>query len=265
MKILEIKNLNVSFAGGVQAVKNLSLTIDEGSFTALVGESGSGKSVTALSVTRLLRPESLQGSIHFHGKEAVVDLLSLPENQLRSLRGREIAYVFQDPGSSLNPVLSIRRQLVDVISIHDGFSGEKAALKAGKALSDVRLADPARILSSYPHELSGGMKQRVLIAMALLGRPKLLIADEPTTALDVSTETEIMSLLTGLQKLKGLTILFITHNLPLAMRHSDAVCVMREGQLVERFVRGGSPGQAYSKKLFSASLIGVEPKTRIGV
>ena len=230
--LLEIQNLHISF-GPVKAVNGVDLTLHEGEFLALVGESGCGKSVTALSVTRLLPvpPAKIEGGkILFGG----VDLLTLPDAALRKVRGGQVAYIFQEPATSLNPVLTIGDQIGEVLKLHRGMSRDAAKKESTALLSRVGLRDPGERLRTYPHELSGGMKQRVMIAMALASSPRLLIADEPTTALDVTVQSEILSLLLQLKKEMGIALLFITHDLSLVSQVSDTVAVMYCGRIVER-------------------------------
>ena len=255
--ILEIQGLTVEFPG-VTAVDDLHLSIEEGSFASIVGESGSGKSVTALSICRLIPPSRSTGKILWHGSGPSIDLLNMPEKSLRQVRGGQIAYVFQDPSSSFNPVLKIGDQIAETYLAHFDGTARDAKAVASRQLETVRIKDVERVYDSFPHELSGGMKQRAMIAMALVGQPKLLIADEPTTALDVTIEFEILQLLASLQKEKGLTLLFITHNLRLAAKYSSVIHVMKKGKLVD----GKDP---YTKKLFSAALDGQTPKTLIKV
>ncbi|MBI4352783.1 MAG: ABC transporter ATP-binding protein [Candidatus Omnitrophica bacterium] len=268
--ILEIKNLRVSFkakpdAGGKRfyAVDGVSLDLEEGSFTALVGESGSGKSVTALSVCRLLFPESLSGRVYFHSDGGKTDLLTLPEAELLRFRGREIAYVFQDPASSLNPVFRIGEQLEETYLAHFPAAKSEARDKAFHWLRAVKIKDPERVYRSFPHELSGGMKQRAMIAMALLSNPRVLIADEPTTALDAVTEQDVLRLLVHFQKEKRLAVLFITHDLPLVSSFAETLYVMEKGRIVEglRKERGSfRPAEAYTQRLFRAQLLSSQPK-----
>lgn len=273
--ILEIKDLTVEFLTAGRdprpfaAVDHLNLSVPEGSFTAWVGESGSGKSVTALSLCKLIKTYRTSGQILFSTKEGVVhDLLSCSESELLKIRGKEISYIFQDPASSLNPLMKVSEQLEEACLAHFQVSSEEAARRSLSALNDVKIKDVERVYRSYPHELSGGMKQRVMIAMALITEPRLLVADEPTTALDVMTEFEIMRLLVNLKKEKSLTVIFITHNLPLAMIHADSIGVMRKGRLIEMMKKEGgcfAPKEIYSKRLFSAGSFGVQPKTLIEI
>lgn len=252
--ILEIKDLSIAFRDPesgkrFEAVKGISFSIERGSFTSLVGESGSGKSVTALSVCGLLRSADITGKIIYSVGGQRKILSELKEKDYLTVRGKEIAYIFQDPASSLNPVMRAGDQLREVC-------GDSA--RAREALAAARIKDVERVYRSFPHELSGGLKQRVMIAMALASGPKLLIADEPTTALDVTTQGQILELLVSLQKTAKLTILFITHDLSLAAAYGNTIYVMEKGRLVDR----KSP---YAEKLFRASLFGIKPKTPIEV
>ena len=233
--ILEIRDLAVEFLSGEQrqrVVEGVSFDIRQGETLALVGESGSGKSVTAHSILRLL-PYSVAshpaGSIHYQGE----DLLKLPERRLRGIRGNRIAMVFQEPMTSLNPLHTIEKQLAEVLALHKGLGGAKASARILELLELVGIPEPAKRLKAYPHELSGGQRQRVMIAMALACEPQLLIADEPTTALDVTVQKRLLELLQSLQRRLGMAILLISHDLNLVRRVADRVCVMRDGQIVE--------------------------------
>ncbi len=234
-KLLEVKNLTTQFftsAGTVQAVDDVSFDIDEGETVAVVGESGCGKSVSALSILRLIPwppGKIIGGSIHFSGH----DLLALSDDEIRKIRGREISMVFQEPMTSLNPVLSIGLQLTETMEHHLGISNDKAHQRATELLAKVGISDPERRLSQYPHHLSGGMRQRVMIAMALSCGPKLIIADEPTTALDVTIQAQILELMKDLTKELGVALMVITHNLGVVARYADRVNVMYAGKLVE--------------------------------
>src|SRR5262249_8121340 len=233
-KILEIRNLTTRFktrAGDLIAVNDVSLDLERGSTLALVGESGSGKSVTSLSIIRLIASpgEISSGQVVFEGR----DLLELSEDDMRRVRGREIAMIFQDPMTSLNPVYSVGEQIAEVIRIHLTGSRRQAWSRAVEMLEQVRIPDAARRAKNYPHELSGGMRQRVMIAMALACRPKLLIADEPTTALDVTIQAEILDLLKNLKEQFDLSLLLITHDLGVVAETADRVAVMYAGQIVE--------------------------------
>ena len=233
--LLEIENLKTQFftsAGTVKAVDGISYTVDEGETVALVGESGCGKSVSALSILRLIPwppGKIVEGNIKFDGK----DLLSLSEEEIRDIRGKDISMVFQEPMTSLNPVLSIHRQLTEPLVSHFGTSDQDATKKALELLDMVGISDPERRLVQYPHHLSGGMRQRVMIAMALSCEPKLIIADEPTTALDVTIQAQILELMKDLTKSMGVSLIIITHNLGVVARYADRVNVMYAGKIIE--------------------------------
>ena len=234
-KLLEVKNLTTQFfttAGIVQAVDNVSFDIDEGETVAVVGESGCGKSVSALSILRLIPwppGKIVSGSIHFAGQ----DLLALSDDEIRTIRGREISMVFQEPMTSLNPVLSIGLQLTETMEHHLGISNNEAHQKAVELLGMVGISEPERRLSQYPHHLSGGMRQRVMIALALSCEPKLIIADAPTTALDVTIQAQILELMKDLTKQMGVALIVITHNLGVVARYADRVNVMYAGKMIE--------------------------------
>lgn len=274
--ILEIKNLSVSFLNPsevsgplVRAVREASIHLEEGSFTSLVGESGSGKSVTALSICRLTSPHEISGEIYFYSRKGPQNLLGLSAPGLLDVRGCQIAYVFQDPASSLNPVMRVGEQIKEAYETHFKITGAAARKKTLEVLEAVRIKDAGRVYHSFPHQLSGGMKQRAMIAMALISEPRLLIADEPTTALDVSTEAEIMDLLLDLQRRRSVTVLFITHNLSLAASASQFIYVMEKGRVVEGMKKetdGFHPRELYTKKLFSAQLgEHIKPKSLIEI
>ena len=233
--LLEVQGLNIAFnteRGQIRPVRDVSFAIHPGQTVALVGESGCGKSVTSLSILRLI-PEPpgkvLGGQILFEGR----DLLALREEEMRSVRGKEIAMIFQEPMTSLNPVYTIGDQIAEAVILHQGVSQEQAYNIAEDALHDVGIADPRRRLFEYPHQMSGGMRQRVMIAMALSCRPKLLIADEPTTALDVTIQAQILELLRKLQRERGMSILLITHDLGVVAENADVVAVMYASRIVE--------------------------------
>ena len=236
MPLLEVRHLTIRFApGGAPAVDDVSLHLDEGETLAVVGESGSGKSVTALALTRLL-PEPPtryeRGEILLAGR----DLLKLPERELRAVRGGQIAYVFQDPATSLNPVFTVRQQMAEVLGLHRpevGRSRRAQDAEIVRELAEVGITEPEKRLRAYPHQLSGGMAQRVGIAMALACRPKLLVADEPTTALDPTVQRQIIDLLKELKGRFGMSILLITHNFGIIGGLADRVAVMFRGKLVE--------------------------------
>jgi peptide/nickel transport system ATP-binding protein len=238
--ILEISGLRTVFRIGgtdIAAVQDMELTIAPGETVALVGESGSGKSVTSLSVMGLL-PKKVgriaEGTLKLRRKNGnVVELSQLDDESLRQIRGNDIGMVFQEPMTSLNPVYTIGEQIAEPIRIHMGKSRRDAAADAVRLLADVGIPDPARRATQYPHELSGGMRQRATIAMALACDPKLLIADEPTTALDVTIQAQILDLLQKLQRERGMGILFVTHNLGVVAEIADRVAVMYAGRIVE--------------------------------
>ena len=231
--LLRISDLKVAFKGGaIQAVDGVDLSIAAGETLAVVGESGSGKSVTALSVLRLFGRDDgavAAGRIDWRGE----DLLAMPEAELRRRRGKDIAIIFQDPGASLNPVFTVGAQIAEVLHRHNGTAKREAMGQALDLLRDVGIADPERRIASYPHQLSGGMRQRVMIAIALACSPGLLIADEPTTALDVTIQAQILHLLKDLQARTGMALLFITHDLELVADIADRIAVMYAGQVVE--------------------------------
>jgi oligopeptide/dipeptide ABC transporter ATP-binding protein len=233
--LLEIKNLQTHFptrAGLVRAVDDVSFYIDEGELLALVGESGCGKSITALSVMRLISPPGkiVSGEITFNGE----DLLAATEARMREIRGDDIAMIFQDPMTSLNPVYTVGEQISEALRLHRGLSRAKAREATIEAMREVAIPDPARRVDDYPHQLSGGLRQRVMIAMALACDPKLLIADEPTTALDVTIQAQILELLNELRRTRELGVLLITHDLGVVAEVADRVAVMYTGRIVEQ-------------------------------
>jgi oligopeptide/dipeptide ABC transporter ATP-binding protein len=233
--LLEIEGLKTQFftsAGTVRAVDGVNYNVEAGETVAVVGESGCGKSVTALSIMRLVADppgKIVEGEIRFNG----TDLLSLDEEEMRQVRGRDIGMVFQEPMTSLNPVLSIGRQLTETLETHFGMSREDADKRAVELLGLVGIAEPERRLVQYPHHFSGGMRQRVMIAMALACDPKLIIADEPTTALDVTIQAQILELMKNLTREMGVAMIIITHNLGVVARYADRVNVMYAGKIVE--------------------------------
>src|SRR6266540_3780793 len=259
-KLLEIKELSVEFRQGrheTLAVDRVSFDIKRGETVALVGESGSGKSVTALSVLKLLPYPAAShpsGSIRFKGQE----LLHLPEAQIRRVRGNDITIIFQEPMTSLNPLHTIEKQIGEILLLHRGLTGQAARARTIELLVQVGIPDPETRLNSYPHQLSGGQRQRVMIAMALANEPDLLIADEPTTALDVTIQAQILRLLKDLQARFGMALLLITHDLGIVRKTSDRVCVMTRGEIVESGPTErvfGNPAHAYTRALLAA-----EPK-----
>ncbi|MFA6217242.1 MAG: ABC transporter ATP-binding protein [Candidatus Omnitrophota bacterium] len=232
--LLKIRGLKINFYLGTQvitAVDGFDLDIGRGEVVVLAGESGSGKTVSALAITRILPRNArvVDGSIIFDGQ----DLLGLDIRQLRAIRGKDISYVFQEPSSYLNPVYTVGDQIMEAIRLHQNKTKQEAYAQTLKLLEAVKIADPARVAFSYPHQMSGGMNQRAFIAMSLASRPQLLIADEPTTALDVTIESEILQLLLTLKDTLGFSLLFITHNLTIARRIADRVAVMYQGKIVE--------------------------------
>jgi microcin C transport system ATP-binding protein len=259
-RLLSVRDLSVAFRQGTRdmlAVDHISFDIAKGETVAIVGESGSGKSVSALSILKLLPYPAAHhpsGSIRFKGQE----LLGLTEREMRHVRGNDITIIFQEPMTSLNPLHTIEKQLAEVLLLHQGLSGEKARARIIELLTQVGIPDPEGRLFAYPHQLSGGQRQRVMIAMALANEPDLLIADEPTTALDVTVQAQILKLLKEIQTRLGMAMLFITHDLGIVRRIADTVCVMKEGKIVERgpvedvFQR---PQHAYTRALLAA-----EPK-----
>jgi oligopeptide/dipeptide ABC transporter ATP-binding protein len=236
MKLLEVDSLKTTFltaAGVVRAVDGVSWDIEAGETVALVGESGCGKSVSALSVMRLVAPPAGRiesGAIRYKGR----DLLALSEEEMRHVRGREIAMIFQEPMTSLNPVLTIARQLTEGLEIHMRKTPAEARARAAELLAMVGIPDPERRLDQYPHHFSGGMRQRMMIAMALACGPSLILADEPTTALDVTIQAQILELMRGLSRQLGVAMLIITHNLGVVARYADRVNVMYAGRIIER-------------------------------
>jgi oligopeptide/dipeptide ABC transporter ATP-binding protein len=234
-KLLDIHNLRTQFntsAGIVKAVDGISYDVDEGETVAIVGESGCGKSVGAMSILRLIPDppgKIVEGVINFRGR----NLLELDDEEIRKVRGAQISMVFQEPMTSLNPVLSIGHQLTETICLHLGSSEEEATNRALELLGMVGISDAARRLKQYPHQLSGGMRQRVMIALALSCDPKLIIADEPTTALDVTIQAQILELMKDLSRRLGVALIIITHNLGVVARYADRVNVMYAGKIVE--------------------------------
>ena len=261
-KLLTVDDLSVTFdapGGAVEAVKHVSFRIGKGETVALVGESGSGKSVTALSVLQLLPYPMARhpgGSIKYEGEE----LVGAPESELQHVRGNEIAMIFQEPMTSLNPLHNIEKQVSEVLYVHKAMNPAQARARVLELLNLVGIRNAEQRLTAYPHELSGGQRQRVMIAMALANEPDLLIADEPTTALDVTIQAQILKLLKELQQRLGMAMLFITHDLGIVRRMADRVCVMTDGEVVEQGDTEAifdNPQHAYTKHLLAA-----EPKGR---
>ena len=235
-KLLTVNNLRTEFfsskKSSVTAINEISFHIDKGEILGLVGESGCGKSVTSLSIMRLLNFTSgkvTKGEVIFEGQ----DLQQLPEKEMRTIRGGKMSMIFQEPMSSLNPAMRIDKQMIEGIRLHTDLTKEQARERAAKILQQVGIPDPERVLKNYPHQLSGGMSQRVMIAMAMSCEPDLLIADEPTTALDVTIQAQILELLRRLNRERGMSILFISHNLAVVRKLCTRVAVMEKGHIVE--------------------------------
>jgi oligopeptide/dipeptide ABC transporter ATP-binding protein len=254
--LLEVKDLKVHFdtpAGHIRAVEGVSFQLKAGETLGLVGESGCGKTVTALAILRLLPPATARvaGEIRFAG----ADLLGSPTEELRHVRGNRIAMVFQEPMTALNPVLTIGDQVSEVLRLHRGLGHQEALEEAAQALTRVGLPEAAQRLQQYPHQLSGGLRQRAMMAMALACNPELLIADEPTTALDVTIQAQILALLARLKEELGLAVLFITHNLGIVAQTADRVAVMYAGLIVELAPTGAlfkDPGHPYTRGLLAS-------------
>ena len=258
--LLSIRDLSIAFGHGareVLAVDRVSFEIRKGETMALVGESGSGKSITALSVMKLLPYPAAHhpsGSIKFQGRE----LLTMSEQQIRDVRGNDITIIFQEPMTSLNPLHTIEKQIREILSLHQGLNASAARAKIIELLGQVGIPDPAGRLGSYPHQLSGGQRQRVMIAMALANKPDLLIADEPTTALDVTVQAQILKLLKDIQTQLGMSMLFITHDLGIVRKLADRVCVMQRGKIVEQ----GEVERVFTapEHPYTRALLAAEPK-----
>jgi peptide/nickel transport system ATP-binding protein len=259
MALLEVDNLQTHFGtieGVVRAVEGVSFHIDAGETIGIVGESGCGKSVTAMSILRLIPepPGRIAGRITFQGKE----LLELPDAEMRKIRGKDISMIFQEPMTSLNPVLSVGRQIGETLRLHEGLSGADAERRSVDMLNLVGIPEPERRVKEYPHQLSGGMRQRVMIAMALACNPQLLIADEPTTALDVTIQAQILDLMRDLKTRVGAAIMLITHDLGVVAEMAERVVVMYAGRKVEE----GSVGEIFANPLhpYTRGLLGSVPK-----
>jgi len=266
--LLSIRDLSVAFAQGGQesiAIDRISFDIQQGETVALVGESGSGKSVTALSVLKLLPYPSAShpsGQVLYEGQ----DLLGSSERDLRRVRGNEISMIFQEPMTSLNPLHTIERQVGEVLKLHRGMSNDAARKRTLELLNQVGIREPEKRLDAFPHQLSGGQRQRVMIAMALANEPKLLIADEPTTALDVTVQAQILELLAELKREKNLSMLFITHDLGIVRKVADRVCVMTKGKIVESGPTEAifsNPQHEYTRHLLAAEPKGEPPKANL--
>ncbi|WP_300072694.1 ABC transporter ATP-binding protein [uncultured Ruegeria sp.] len=255
MSLLDVNNLKVSFRQDGQisaAVKGVSFTVDRGETVALVGESGSGKSVTALSTVSLLGDSAIvEGSVKYDGQE----MIGASDHRLMDVRGNDISFIFQEPMTSLNPLHTIQKQMAESLALHQGLTGDEARDRIIELMIKVGIRDPQDRLDSYPHQLSGGQRQRVMIAMALANKPDILIADEPTTALDVTIQAQILELLADLQKSENMGMLFITHDLGIVRRIADRVCVMKDGEIVETGPTVeifDDPQHPYTRKLLAA-------------
>jgi microcin C transport system ATP-binding protein len=248
--LLDVRRLSVSF-DAKEVVHGISLQLAAGEKLALVGESGSGKTVTALALLRLAQNATVSGEARFDGR----DLLTLPERELRAIRGQDIAFIFQEPMTALNPLMTVGEQIAEVLQLKQGLQAAAAGAAVLQLLTDTGIDDPARRARAYPHQLSGGQRQRAMIAMALACKPRLLLADEPTTALDVTLRQQILDLLCELQKSHGLAVLIITHDLNLVRRFADRVAVMEGGHIVEQGGVAevfGNPQHAYTRKLIDS-------------
>ncbi len=253
--LLNVQNLRVSFRQDgkiTEAVRDVSFSVGRGETVALVGESGSGKSVSVLSTVSLLGDSAMvEGSVTYDGTEMV----GADEKHLMDVRGNDISFIFQEPMTSLNPLHTIERQLEESLALHQGLAGKAARARILELLNKVGIRDAENRLTSYPHQLSGGQRQRVMIAMALANKPDILIADEPTTALDVTIQAQILDLLADLKKSEGMGLLFITHDLGIVRRIADRVCVMKDGEIVEEGPAAeifANPQHAYTQKLLAA-------------
>jgi microcin C transport system ATP-binding protein len=261
--LLDVRDLSVAFPQAdpdFPAVGGISFTLERGRTLALVGESGSGKSVTALSIVRLLASNTtLRGRVLFKGE----DLLTVSESRLRQIRGADITMVFQEPMTSLNPLHTVEGQIGEILELHGTRKGKEIRARVVSLLEEVGIPDPAQKIGAYPHQLSGGQRQRVMIAMALANRPDLFIADEPTTALDVTVQAQILDLLKALQRRHGMAMLFITHDLNIVRKIADDIAVMQKGQIVETAPVAelfASPRHPYTKALLAAEPKGSAPK-----
>ncbi|MBO0910180.1 MAG: ABC transporter ATP-binding protein [Acidobacteria bacterium] len=257
--LLEVRDLGVEFPGAAKplvAVREVEFGIRSGEVLGLVGESGSGKSVASLAIMRLLPSEArVRGEIRFGKNGGFENLLSIDPESMRSLRGSQISMIFQEPMTALNPVMRVGEQIAEAVRAHHPVSRQESWSRAVQALSEVRIGDPESRARDYPHQLSGGMRQRVMIAMAIVNRPRLLIADEPTTALDVTIQAQILELLASLREKFGLTMLFISHDLALVAKVADRVAVMYAGSLVELGSREAifhAPAHPYTRGLLKA-------------
>ncbi|RYI35994.1 MAG: ABC transporter ATP-binding protein [Acetobacteraceae bacterium] len=267
MSVLEVKDLSVTFRQDgrlIRAVKHVSFSVNKGETVALVGESGSGKSVTALSTVGLLGDNAqVEGSVTYGGTQMV----GASERALRRVRGNDISFIFQEPMTSLNPLHTIEKQLAESLELHQGLRGDAVRARIVELLTKVGIREAANRLGAYPHQLSGGQRQRVMIAMALANGPELLVADEPTTALDVTIQAQILDLLATLKRTEGLSLLFITHDLGIVRRIADRVCVMQGGEIVEQGPAAeifANPQHPYTQKLLAAEQKGGPPPIPAG-
>ena len=262
--LLDVRNLNIAFSAqnragdspALLAVRDLSFSIDAGEVLGLVGESGSGKSITSLAIMRLLPLQArITGEIFFTENGASRNFAELPDDSMRQLRGSRIAMIFQEPMTALNPVMRVGEQIAEAVQAHNNISKNAASQRAVEAMNDVAIPDAARRARDYPHQLSGGMRQRIMIAMAIVNRPQLLIADEPTTALDVTIQAQILDLLAELRAKFGLAMLFISHDLAVVSKVADRVAVMYAGNLVELGAKPDifqAPAHPYTRGLLHA-------------
>ena len=264
MPLLDVRNLTTRFHtrnGVVHAVENVSFTVDPGQTLGIVGESGSGKSVTCYSLLGLIP----QPPGRIHSGQAIfdgIDLLKIPEKQLRKIRGKRISMIFQDPMTSLNPFMKVSAQLTEPLALHENCHGKQALHRAIDALAEVGIPEPEKRIHSYPHEFSGGMRQRVMIAMALITRPELLICDEPTTALDVTVQKQVLDLIRERQRQLGTAVIFITHDLAVVSSMCDVINVMYAGRIVESAEKSelfSHPLHAYTRSLLK-SIPAIHPK-----
>ena len=252
--LLDVKDLRISFAGK-EVVHGINFSIAAGEKLALVGESGSGKTITALSLLRLVQNAEVQGSAVFQSPRGEVELLGMPERLLRGIRGQDIAMIFQEPMTALNPLFTVGNQIEEILALKQGLAQSIRAQAAIKLLADTGIAEPERRAKCFPYQLSGGQRQRVMIAMALACKPKLLLADEPTTALDVTVRTQILNLLADLQRKNGMAVLMITHDLNLVRRFADRIAVMENGHIVEHGAVNNvfaNPQHTYTQKLMDS-------------
>ncbi|MEM1598493.1 MAG: ABC transporter ATP-binding protein [Pyrobaculum sp.] len=271
MKILEVRNLTVYFytyAGVVRAVEGVSFDLYKGETLAIVGETGSGKSVTTRAITRLIQPPGrvVSGSVIYRRDGEEVDLLKLPEEELRKIRGSEIAYVFQDPSSALDPLYTVGYQIGEAMAAHRGGGVKQYFKEAVDLLRRVLIPDPEARARAFPHQLSGGMKQRSVIAMSISNKPRILIADEPTTAVDVTVQAQILQLFKKLKEEIGMSIIFITHNMGLVAEFADRVIVMYGGKIVEEapvYELFQNPKHPYTQGLLKAVVNPINPQNRL--